>query len=121
MAKCADHSNDRSAFVPGVDTSARSSCRKNRANREHKAYSNTWVPVFDNSVDAYIPELWAQESLMILEANMVMAGLVHRDFENEIAEFGDIVNTRRPQKFEAKRKTDNSNGSSGLFQSINFA
>lgn len=60
----------------------------------------------DNDNDAFIPEMWAQESLMVLEANTIMANLVHRDFENEIAEYGDTVNTRRPGTFEAIRKTD---------------
>jgi hypothetical protein len=44
--------------------------------------------------------------LAILEENMVMANLVHRDFENEIAKFGDVVNTRRPGEFKIRRKTD---------------
>jgi len=35
-----------------------------------------------------------------------MANLVHRDFENEIAKFGDVVNTRRPGEFKIRRKTD---------------
>jgi hypothetical protein len=68
--------------------------------------SKIWRTVFANDNDAFIPEVWAQESLMILEANMVAAALVHRDFENEIANFGDVVNTRRPATFTGKRKTD---------------
>lgn len=36
----------------------------------------------------------------------VMANLVHRDFENEVAKFGDVVNTRRPGEFKIRRKTD---------------
>jgi len=35
-----------------------------------------------------------------------MANLVHRDFENEIARFGDVVNTRKPGEFKIRRKTD---------------
>jgi hypothetical protein len=35
-----------------------------------------WDPV----TDACVPEFWAQESLNILEENMVMAPIVHRDF-----------------------------------------
>lgn len=58
----------------------------------------------DNS--AYIPEVWANESLAILLENMVIANLVHRDFENEVRNYGDVVNTRRPGEFVAKRKTD---------------
>ena len=66
--------------------------------------------VFENDFDtanrAFVPEVWAQESLMVLEENMVAGNLVHRDFEDEIKEFGDVVNTRKPGKFEAKRKGD---------------
>lgn len=57
-----------------------------------------------NSIDAYIPQLWAMESLMILEDNIVAANLVHRDFENMLQSFGDTVNTRQPATFTAKRK-----------------
>lgn len=46
----------------------------------------------------YPPEIWALESLMVLRDNLVMAGLVHRDFENEVAKFGDTVRTRKPAK-----------------------
>lgn len=60
---------------------------------------------FANSVDALIPELWAQESLAILEENMVMARLVHRDFSPLVASYGDVVNTRKPGEFSTKRKT----------------
>ena len=67
---------------------------------------SVWVSHGANDLDAFIPELWAQESLMILEANMVAANLVHRDFENEIANFGDIVNTRQPAEFVMQRKVD---------------
>ena len=38
---------------------------------------------YDNDNDAFIPEMWANESLVILEESMVMCNLVHRDFENQ--------------------------------------
>lgn len=41
-----------------------------------------------------------------LDENMVAANLVHRDFEDEIRNFGDVVNTRRPGEFKIKRKVD---------------
>lgn len=63
-----------------------------------------WNTVYD--LDAFVPEMWAQESLMILENNLVAANLVHRDFENSVANYGDVVNTRQPQNFVGKRKTD---------------
>ena len=65
---------------------------------------------FDNGAlndnDAYVPEHWAMESLMILEESMVMSRLVHRDFQSQVANFGDVVNTRRPSKFYSSRKID---------------
>jgi hypothetical protein len=61
---------------------------------------------FANDNDAYIPEVWANEGLAILEENMVMANLVHRDFEAEIKDFGDVVNTRRPGERKGRRRTD---------------
>jgi hypothetical protein len=60
---------------------------------------------YANDNTALIPELWANESLAILEENMVMANLVHRDFSPLVASFGDVVNTRRPSEFVTKRKT----------------
>jgi hypothetical protein len=40
---------------------------------------------------------------------MVAGLLVHKDFEDEIANFGDTVNTRKPGEFQAKRKGVNDN------------
>jgi hypothetical protein len=62
------------------------------------------IVAYANDNDAFVPEVWAQESLMILENNMVATNLVHRDFSNQIAQFGDVVNTRKPGSFTAKRK-----------------
>ena len=59
-----------------------------------------------NSLDAYIPELWAAESVAILVENMVVANLVHKDFSPMVANFGDIVHTRAPAEFTAARKVD---------------
>lgn len=58
-----------------------------------------------NLLDAYIPEIWAQESLMWLRKNLVLANLIHRDFENEVARQGDTVNTRKPRSFTAQAFT----------------
>ncbi len=68
---------------------------------------------FDNDFDtddrAWVPELWAAETLNLLYENMIVAGLVHTDFSSEVASFGDVVNTRRPGKFVAKRKVKGDN------------
>jgi len=58
-----------------------------------------------NDNDALIPEIWAQEGLMQLEENMVMARLVYRDFSMDVAKYGDVVNTRRPGNFQFYRKS----------------
>ena len=69
-----------------------------------KQFVRIWTPVFDNDIDALIPELWAQEALMILEANAIGIHFVHRDFKNEIAQFGDTVNAHRPGSRTMQRK-----------------
>lgn len=70
-------------------------------------YVSAAQPVcYANDNDAFIPELWANEGLAILEENMVMANLVHRDFNSQVARFGDVVNTRRPGTFRIGRKVD---------------
>jgi hypothetical protein len=68
--------------------------------------SKIWLLAYENDNDAFIPEMWANESLAILEENMVAGNLIHRDFSDEIANYGDVVNTRKPAEFTAKRKTD---------------
>src|SRR5664280_518751 len=75
-------------------------------NMKSQYLSRPFAVCYENSLDAYVPELWAQEGLAILEENMVMANLVHRDFENTVAKFGDVVNTRKPGEFKIRRKTD---------------
>lgn len=39
----------------------------------------------------FIPEIWAASALGALKANTVMARLVNRNYENEVAQRGDIV------------------------------
>ena len=58
-----------------------------------------------NDNEAFIPEKWAFESLIILRENMVMGNLVHTDFSNEVAREGDIVHTRRVREYDAINKT----------------
>ena len=62
------------------------------------------VVCYANDNDAFVPEQWVYEGLRQLEENMVIAQLVHRDFENEVAQYGDVVNTRRPGEFKIRRK-----------------
>ena len=50
----------------------------------------------------FVPELWAALGIDVLMKNLVMAELVHRDFENVVASQGDTVNTRKPTKFTVR-------------------
>ena len=69
-------------------------------------YSNPELISYANDNDAFIPEVWANESLMILDDSLVAASMVHRDFSMDVANFGDVVNTRRPSKMRTTRKID---------------
>ena len=60
---------------------------------------------YTNTLDAYVPELWAMATLELLFENMVIGNLVHRDFSDEVRNFGDVVNTRKRGKYTAQRKT----------------
>lgn len=54
-----------------------------------------------NTFDPLNPQHWANESLAILEENMIAAPLVNRDFDNYLASYGQIVNTRKPAELVA--------------------
>jgi hypothetical protein len=69
-----------------------------------KLVGRIWNPIFANTLTALVPEVWAQEALMVLEANAVGIHFVHRDFKNEIAQFGDTVNAHYPGSRNMKRK-----------------
>lgn len=51
------------------------------------------------------PSVIAREALIVLENNLIMANLVHRDYSNEFVEVGDTVTVRKPAKFNAKNFT----------------
>lgn len=49
------------------------------------------------------PDIIAKEALMVLENNLVMAGLVvHRDYSPEFAKVGDTITIRKPGKIHCK-------------------
>jgi len=70
------------------------------------------VMTFDvtgNENETFIIEQWAQESLLVLEENMIAAQMVYRDYEDMVARHGETVTAWIPQEFVMKRKTDNDN------------
>lgn len=50
----------------------------------------------------YVPELWAAMGIDVLRRKLVMAGLVRLDFNQTVAQFGDTVNTRLPNKLTVR-------------------
>ncbi len=52
------------------------------------------------------PDIIAREALVVLENNLVMANLVHRDYSAEFAQVGDTVMVRKPPAFVAHNFTD---------------
>ena len=51
------------------------------------------------------PEVVANEALMCLQSNLVMADLVHRDYADDFVSMGDTISIRKPAKFVAKNFT----------------
>ncbi len=53
------------------------------------------------------PQIVAKESLMVLENNLVLGNLVHRDYSNEfVSGVGDTVNVRKPATFKTTEFVD---------------
>lgn len=44
------------------------------------------ITVKSSGTEAFIPKLWASESLRILEENIAISKLVHRDFKDQLHE-----------------------------------
>lgn len=51
------------------------------------------------------PQIIANEALMVLQSNLTMANLVHRDYSNEFVKVGDTITVRKPATFVAKNFT----------------
>lgn len=51
------------------------------------------------------PKIIAQEALMVLENQLTMANLVHRDYSKEFVKVGDSITIRKPARFSAKNFT----------------
>ena len=56
---------------------------------------------------SFIPQIWAASALGALKANTVMARLVNRNFENEVARQGNIVNIPKRGALVANNKAAN--------------
>ena len=59
-----------------------------------------------NDLSNYTVEIMANEGLLILEENMVMGNLVHRDWAEEVKKKGSTIDINRPGTFTAADKVD---------------
>lgn len=56
------------------------------------------------------PKIIANEALMVLESQLTMANLVHRDYSQEFVKVGDTITVRKPAKFVAKNFVGTTHG-----------
>lgn len=87
-----------------IYTRRRKDVRKIQRYNRRRILGGFYNPFYANDTTAYRPEMWAQESIRVLVESMVFAGTVHRDFDPEVASYGEIVHTRKPSEFVAERK-----------------
>lgn len=61
-------------------------------------------PHYANDNTALRPEKWANESIRLLYEEMQWGGVVHRNYTDEIARFGEVIHVDFPSEMKAKRK-----------------
>lgn len=54
-----------------------------------------------NTLTAYVPEIWSMKGVSLLREKIVMPNLVNTDFSTDVAQYGDVVNTRQVSKMTA--------------------
>ena len=59
----------------------------------------------ENILDIFNAEIWAREALLVLQGNMILGNIVTKDFSDQVAKFGDLVNVARPGVFKTNRKS----------------
>lgn len=62
-----------------------------------------------NAITAYDPTIWSKQGIAILHEKIAMPKLVRLDFQNDLAQMGDVVNTRKPAIMSAS-DVDDDNG-----------
>lgn len=65
-----------------------------------RAYQGQYL----NDTNVLRPEKWAQESIRMLYEQMQYGALVYRNFNSELASFGETVHVDYPAELRAKRK-----------------
>lgn len=60
---------------------------------------------FDNQIDPFLPEWWANEMIFQLQEALVLPDMVNRDYEAYFAKGGQVINVPKPGLFKAIRKS----------------
>lgn len=61
----------------------------------------------NNNLDPLVPQWWAMEALRRMEEDVVLLGMVNRDYEEQFSKFGQVVNVHNQGTFTARRKFQN--------------
>ncbi len=64
------------------------------------------------------PQIIANEALLVLQSNLTMANLVHRDYSNEFVNVGDTITVRKPARFVAKNFTGHTSNQDAVEGSV---
>lgn len=72
----------------------------------------------NGTTSGWVPQVWAQEVLAHLRANIVMAPRVNRDYDTAIASYGNTVNVPLPLTLTAADAPDTSGSTTITAQSI---
>lgn len=65
-------------------------------------YAVDWYE--DNSIDALVPEMWVQEALRQFRLRTVVLPFMNRDYADEFAQPGDVINLNKTGPLTTKRK-----------------
>lgn len=65
------------------------------------------APPASSANTVWTPEVLAQEALMAFEDELMLGNLVYRDYDKEIAKWGQVINVGVPGSFTPLRRNDN--------------
>lgn len=75
-----------------------------RFSRTRAGLKRAYNPVHNNDTNNLRPEKWAAESIRMLYEQMLYGGVVYKNFNGELAQFGETVHVDYPSELRAYRK-----------------
>jgi len=74
-----------------------------------------------NAITAYDPTIWSKQGIAILHEKIAIPKLCRLDFQNDLAQMGDVVNTRKPAIMTASDVDDDNGISAQTLSATNVA